>query len=291
MKKIRIKLGIIGFLPFDFDRKKITKWKSDLFEIVDDFEEYHFNHKSDIENWGYSDDLLENELPNEFNADIFIGITYVPIEDNYYARRLNNNRVVFSYFEMAEIISTKNLPLENLLLRMLYSYSLIYIRYGNRMPLQTENTNFAHDDTRGCIFDMNGIKIDVIYSLDKPIICDECTTKLRKEKVSDNTINIVKREIKKIKKNKYYKVIDFIKKKPILSLFISFLIGVLISIISSSIYDLTVKNYIEKYKNLEKVEQNNDIKTEKQEIRTTTKNIVHLADSAKNENDSNKYTK
>ncbi len=126
--------------------------------------------------------MLENELPNDFNADIFIGITYVPIEDNYYARRLSNNRVVFSYFEMAEIISNKNLPLENLLLRMLYSYSLIYMRYGNRMPLQSENTNFAHDDTRGCIYDMNGIKSDVVYSLDKPIICDECTTKLSEKK-------------------------------------------------------------------------------------------------------------
>jgi len=288
MKKIKIKLGIIGFLPFDFDRKKITNWKSDLFEIVDDFEEYHLNQKSDTENWGYSDTLLEEELPDNFNADIFIGITYVPIEANYYARRLSKNRVIFSYFEMAEIISNKNLPLENLLLRMLYSYSLIYIRYGNRMPLQTEHTSFAHDDTRGCIFDMNGIKSDVIYSLDRPIICDECTIKLRQEKVSDNTINIVKKEIKKIKKNRYYKVIDFIKRKPILSLFISFLIGILISIISSSIYDLTLKDYIEKHKKQEKIGQRNDLKTEKQEIRTTTKNIVHLADSAKYQDDSNK---
>ena len=286
MKKIKIKLGIIGFLPFDFDRKKITKWKSDLFEIVDDFEEYHFNHKSDIDNWGYSDNLLENELPNDFNADIFIGITYVPIEDNYYARRLSNNRVVFSYFEMAEIISNKNLPLENLLLRMLYSYSLIYLRYGNRMPLQSENTIFAHDDTRGCIYDMNGIKSDVVYSLDKPIICDECTTKLRKQKVSDNTINAVKTEIRKIKKNRYYKVIDFIKKKPILSLFISFLIGIIISLISSSIYDLTLKNLIENHKTQKKTEQTYGTKSEKQEIRTTTKNIVHLADSAKPKNES-----
>ena len=238
MNQISIKLGIIGFLPFDFDRKKITKWKSDLFEIVDDFEEYHFIQKSDISNWGYSDALLEKELPKNFNADIFIGITYVPLENNYYGRRLKNNRVVFSYFEMADIINKKNLPLENLLLRMLYAYSLIYLREGNNMPHQSDIRTFTHDDTRGCIYDMNGIKTDVVYSLDKPSICDECTIRLREEKVADNTIRIVKKELLKIKKNQYYKLIDFIKNKPLLSFIISFAIGILMSLIASFLYDL-----------------------------------------------------
>ncbi|MBC8488631.1 MAG: hypothetical protein H8D45_21615 [Bacteroidetes bacterium] len=257
MKRIKIKLGIIGFLPFAFNRKKITKWKSNLFEIVDDFKKYHINAKSDTVNWGYSDSLLEKELPIISDADIFIGITYVPIEHNYYARRLNKNRVILSYNDMEEIISNKKFPIENLLLRVLYEYSIIYLRYGNRIPLCTEDTNFTHDDTRGCIFDMNGTLSDIVFSLHKPVICDVCRDNLRQENISDNIIKIAKKEIKRIKKDRYYKISDFIKKKPILSLLISFFVGIILSIIASSIYDYAIKYFIEKLKvkeNIEKVE-------------------------------------
>lgn len=87
MKRIKVKIGIIGYLPFEFNRKLIKNWKSDIFEIVDDIEEYHFTNHSDTFSWGYSDRILNMELPQIFDGELFIGITYVPIEDNFYARR------------------------------------------------------------------------------------------------------------------------------------------------------------------------------------------------------------
>jgi hypothetical protein len=43
MKKIRIKIGIIGYLPFEFNSKILKKWKSNVFEISNEIDKYHFN--------------------------------------------------------------------------------------------------------------------------------------------------------------------------------------------------------------------------------------------------------
>lgn len=239
MTKTRIKIGVIGYLPFDFNRDVFTNWKSDIIEIDNQIEEYHFNNiDSDTFSWGYSDELLNEELPKNFDGDFFIGITYVPIEDNYYARRLEKNRVVLSYFEMYQILKQENIPVENLLLRIIYAYFLVYHRNAKQIPPQNNWLGFTHDDTRGCLFDMNGNKSDVIFSLDQPKVCDTCTTKIRSEKVSDNCINSVKKEILKIKKREYYKIIEFIKDKPLISIGISANFGILLNIISSYLYEL-----------------------------------------------------
>ena len=142
MKKITIKIGIIGYLPFDFNRKMIKQWKSNVFEVIDDIEEYHIHNNSDTGLWSYSDDILEKELPTNYNADFFIGITYVPIGNNYYARRLNSNRVVLSYFEMYQIIKQENIPIENLLLRILYACTLVYLRSSNQIPIYSQWIGF-----------------------------------------------------------------------------------------------------------------------------------------------------
>lgn len=242
--KIKIKIGIVGYLPFPFDKKTIKNHSSKIFEIVGDIEEFHFNNDSDTELWGYSDETLNDELPDNYNADFFIGITYVPIENNFYARRLENNRIVLSYYEMYQILTEGHTPLENLVLRVLYAYSLVYLRQNNRIPPQIENIGFTHDDTRGCLFDMNGNKTDVLFSLDKPIICDDCTNRLRTEKVSDNKIEIFKKEIRKIKKKRFYKLSDFVKSKPILSLILSILLGILISLSATLIFETSLKKIV-----------------------------------------------
>jgi hypothetical protein len=84
---------------------------------------------------------------------------------------------------MYQILIEGHIPLENLVLRILYAYSLVYLRQDNKIPSQINVLDFTHDDTRGCLFDMNGNKTDVLFSLDKPKIGDECTNRIRNEKV------------------------------------------------------------------------------------------------------------
>nr|WP_320023143.1 hypothetical protein [uncultured Draconibacterium sp.] len=260
--KIKIKLGVIGYLPFNLNRKKIRNLKSDIFEIVGEIDDYHFNSDSDTEFWGYSDNKLNQELPNNCDADFFIGITYVPIEDNYYARRLEKNRIVLSFYEMYQILIEGHIPVENLIFRVLYAYSLVYLRQNNTIPPQREILGFTHDDTRGCLFDMNGNKTDVLFSVDKPIICDDCTNRLRQEKVADNKISKIKCEIKRIKKKRFYKISDFVKEKPLLSIGISLIVGVLVSLTANVVFETSLKEAIKKENQIYQTESDNVINKE-----------------------------
>jgi hypothetical protein len=237
MKKVRIKLGIIGYLPFEFNRKLVKNWKSDVFEIVDEIDDFYFTKDSDTSNWAFSDKLLSKELPIKYDGDFFMGITYVPIEANFYCRRLDQNRVVISFSEIYNILKKENIPVENFILRSLYASCLVYLRNEHTIPKSTEWLGYTHDDTRGCLFDMNGSnKTDVIFSLNPPIICDDCTNRIRQEKVPDSTTNQIKKEINRIRKAKYYKIIQFVKRRPLISILLSGIFGILMSLTASIIY-------------------------------------------------------
>lgn len=245
MSKVKIKLIILGQLPVDLDKIKLTKWKSDVFELVGQIDNYTITNNADGLSWEFSDSNIETQLPDTFEGDFLIAMTHVPLEDNYYARRFTNNRICMTFYEMADILNLSNIPIENLVYRLLYSYSLIFKRHGNRIPSRDEITTFTHDETRGCLFDMNGIKSDVVYSTNKPILCDSCVQKLTTERVPTNTINKVKEELKLIKKGMYYRLADLIKKYPIYTLVLStisaLVIGFLGSFIATIVWEKLIK--------------------------------------------------
>lgn len=241
MSKIKIKVVTIGHMPPGFDKSKVEKWKSEIFEVSGLIENYSLTSDSDGDNWEYSDDTLKEEIPAQFEGDFLIAITNVPLHLNWYSRRLGENKVVVTFHEMRDILLHDNLPLENLIYRILYAYSLVYKRQNNRIPDKVEATNFTHDETRGCLFDMNGIKTEVIHSCDHPIICDDCVERMKNERVSTDTINSAKKEIKAVKKERFYRITDFIKRHPIWALIISgisaIILGAIGSIIANIIYE------------------------------------------------------
>jgi len=241
MNKTKIKLVSIGHLPIDFPEKKVLGWKSSTFEVVGEIDSFALRCDSDAPDWAFSDDLVRSQLQKTFDADFMVAIVNVPIEDNWYSRRLGNNQIVFTFYETREILEHSNIPIENVIYRMLYAYTLLYKRAGDRIPDFGEVPGFTHDETRGCLFDMNGIKTDLAASCSKAIICDQCQERLRQEKVSNHVIEATKREIKKIRKDLYYRAFGFIKKYPIWSLVLSsvfaLLLGITGSVAASFIYD------------------------------------------------------
>lgn len=241
MPKTKITVATIGSLPVDFKVQKIKSLKSSVFEIVDGIESYALPNKSDGENWQYSDAKLDTALPNEFSGEFLVGIVSVPLELNWYTRRLTGNRIVFTFHEIKDILRESNIPLENMIYRVLYSYLLLYKRNSHRIPSVYEETSYTHDETRGCLFDMNGIKEDVIYSCNNPIICSDCVARLTQERVSNETISSCQNEIKKIKKARFYQIADFIKKYPVYSLILSgitaIVLGTIGSLIATFIYE------------------------------------------------------
>ena len=243
---VTIKVVTIGHMPSEFDLKKISSLKSREFTITPDIENYTINNDSDGDNWEFSDENLQSQLPAEFNEDFLIAIVNVPIEQNWYSRRLNDNKVVFSFYETKDILNFYNIPLENIIYRLLYAYTLLFKRSKRSIPSGTENTDFTHDETRGCLFDMNGIKRDIVYSCHDPIICDSCVEKMRTDRVPENTINRIKKEIRKIKKPLFFRVSDFIKMHPIISLIISVSVALALGIIGSLLANIIYETFIRK---------------------------------------------
>ena len=235
MNKSKISVATIGHIPGEFDKRKIIQWNTDIFSISGDIENYSLTKDSDGNDWEYSDRSFEELLPEQFDGDFLIAIVNVPLELDWYSRRLSNNRVVFTFHEIKEILDYSKIPLENVVLRLLYAYTLVFKRSGGKIPLDIAITNFTHDETRGCIFDMNGLKTDIIHSLHEPIICSDCVERLRKEKVTNETISKAQKEINRIKKPLFYRITAFIKRHPIWSIFISAISAVIIGAIGSFI--------------------------------------------------------
>lgn len=233
---IKIRLAVLGHLAHPINLSRIKKWKSCLFKIEQDEGSYQITTDSDGLNWSYSDFNLSQLLPKRQDENILLIITNIPLEDNYFARRFSDNRVCLTYHEMVDILTIYNIPLENLILRVLYSISILYKRYGNRIPTRHEPTNFAHDETKGCLYDMCGIKTDIIYSLNKPQLCEDCIYEITHNKnprIDKNIIDKVQIELKKIHKERYYQILDFVKRMPIITLILSTILTIIISVIGS----------------------------------------------------------
>ncbi|WP_374555916.1 hypothetical protein [Aquitalea pelogenes] len=241
MRKVKIKLVTIGHLPLHLNLQQVSAWRSEVFELVGGVDSFDLRCDSDGQDWEFSDQLLRDQLPVFTEADLLLAIVNVPIQDNWYCRRLGNNQVVFTFSQVRDFLAWENIPLENAILRILYAYALLYLRSGDRIPEFGEGPGFTHDETRGCLFDMNGIKSDLVESCNRPIVCGECEERLRNDRVSNQTIRAVQREASKIRKHLYYRAFDFIKAKPIIALIISsafaIFLGVVGSLIASFIYD------------------------------------------------------
>lgn len=235
MSAVKLEIISLGKLPKNFNINKLKKLNSKVFSVLKPINSYELRKDSDIDGWGYSDQLLLEQIPKVDKSDLLIVLTSVPLQDNYYTRRIDENIVVFTFYEIFRYLEFNNIPLENVIKRLLYSYALSYIRFRGKIPNMSKVTNFTHDDTRGCLFDMNGIKEDVIHSCDNPILCDECCERLKSETVSLDVIQTVKSELRGIKKYRYYRIIDKIRQYPVLFILLSSSWAVALGVLSTLI--------------------------------------------------------
>lgn len=244
MKKLKVKLITLGHITPLFNAWKIENWKSDIFEIVDVIENYNLNANSDGPNWEFSDKTFMDAVPEKGDADFIIAVTSVPLELNWFVRRIGDDKIIFSFHETKDILIQNNIPIENAILRMIYAYSLVYLSSEQKIPSSTAITNFTHDENRGCLFDMDGIKTDIITSCHNPILCDSCIEKYRSAKISNSVLKIVQKEIKKIKKNLFYRITHAVKRHPILALFISSIFAIILGTIGSVLGSILFEKYL-----------------------------------------------
>jgi len=243
MEPVKIAVVTIGHLPPDFTRTRLRSWRSSLFEVVGRSESYSLSKDSDGPDWEYSDETLEALLPSNFEGDFLFAIANVPLTDNYYARRLGGMRVVVSLHEVAAIMRAANIPIENAILRLLYSAALVYRRFGNEVPRTGENDAFTHDETRGCLFDMNGFKADLAVSCHKPTICPECVVKLKGAQIPHETLDAVQAELKGIRKALFFRLADWVRSHPIVAIVISGVAAVVLGAIGSLLASFIQKQF------------------------------------------------
>ncbi|PIR38733.1 MAG: hypothetical protein COV35_06110 [Alphaproteobacteria bacterium CG11_big_fil_rev_8_21_14_0_20_39_49] len=239
----QVTIATIGQMPAEFDRKKIKSWKSKVFNILGDIESYSLNGDSDGGSWEYTDEIIRQTLPKQHRGDCLLVIVNVPLKGNYYARGLGDNTAVITFHEIKHLLLRENIPLENVIYRLIYAYTIIFKRWGNIPSIGEETTRYTHDETRGCLFDMAGYKYDIIYSCHKPRICFECVERMKNDRISEEAISKIQNEVSRIKKPMFYRIAGFVKKHPLWSIVITsisaIVLGAIGSYLATIFYDFT----------------------------------------------------
>lgn len=232
-KKKKIKIVCFGEIHTKVNLKKIINYKSQLFEFSDD-DESKITRTSlpNVENGHdyvtYEDNVIENILPSDFDADFLLAISDVVLANNFYARPLTKCRAILSFNGIKRYLEEEHIPLENEVLRIIYENVLGF-------DFEHNNSNMPailHDEIRKCIFDMNGDISTIVCSCNKPIICEKCRVELAKKDIPSNIIEIARKELKKLRKSIFYEIADFIKQHPIVSIIISSVYVIVLDIVS-----------------------------------------------------------
>lgn len=245
MFKLKFAIVEIGNIHFLSDLKALKAWNSELFEI-NNFHCIENLPQSNVED-GYLDvkyhkDELQAVISCPSDSDIAIGIMPYRFVDNFYMHRLSPNIAIISLYGIKDILDSDNISIEHFIIKQLYEICTI----RHILPDISDNSvyDLVHLDTRGCLFDMNGNRVHILYNTENPIICDECKAKLKSRQIESNVINKLEKELKRIRKPLILRVERKIKKYPFVSLISSFTVAIIVSILSNLLCDLLIDNLI-----------------------------------------------
>lgn len=234
MDKVRIKLLFLGHPRHVINKNKLSSFSSKFFEIssVESIENLPKANKNDgyldVE---YSVEEVSNIITKTKNADLTFAVMNYPYDDNFYLHRINDNAVCLSIAGIDQLLLNNNISIENFILKNIYEVSVLF----NILPSVCSNEAYdiVHDDTRGCLFDMNGDKFDVIYNTEKPLLCNSCKSYINSKSLPDGYISKLEKDLKKIKKPLISRVELFIKKYPLFSVGFTLISSFIINILAS----------------------------------------------------------
>jgi len=241
IKKTKVHIVNMGSSHFYILQNKLIKYKSNIIEII--FEKEYID--SDVfmledENKIINhNDILEhfNNLNIDNKTDIYILLTDYNTEANYGGCLTNDNKeriFYLSFSKTKDIIVEANISLVNFLLIAIYRDVFRYLcKYAIR-----------HDESELCIFDTSkNEKIKLLsLSCNKPSICKNCK-EIIMQKLNSNNLpveyyNYLEKEIKKLKKELYYRILDLINENSKLTLIIVIFGPIILSILASVFYDI-----------------------------------------------------
>ncbi|EKO3559036.1 hypothetical protein P0F15_003328 [Vibrio metschnikovii] len=235
MEKVNIKLLFLGHPRHGINKNKLLGLKSKYFKIVgiESREKLPEAQKNDgyldVE---YSVEEVSSMVGSPKNGDITFAIMNYRYDDGFYLHRLNPNAVCLSISGIDQLLINNGISLENFIIKNIYE--VVALSFTLDSLCSDEAYDVVHIDTRGCLFDMNGDKIDIIYNTEMPSLCNECKSFINGKNIPEGFVSGLEKELKKIRKPFLSRVEIFIKKYPLfsigLTLFSSFLISVLASL-------------------------------------------------------------
>ena len=152
-------------------------------------------------------------------------------------RQISEKVTVISLFEVGDLLQYNNIPLENFIIVNLYKIVALSKIYKQLFPTCEKIPDIIHEEPRSCLFDMNGLKTDVIYSTARPIICQQCRSVMEESQLPQGFLISICKELKAIRKPRYYRLQDWIKRRPFWSLFIMFIGAVVVEILANIFYE------------------------------------------------------
>jgi len=179
---------------------------------------------------------LQELLTHDPAFDLSVGIIDQPIEGNYYMHRLDAHTAVISLHEIKDILRLENIPAEIFILRCIYEMVALVLEGGG--AIDDDVYLIPHHETRGCLFDMNVFKSEIVFSTVRPTICSACESRLNTKTLPPQFIPLIKKEIKKLDKKLYYRMVDFTKSHPLVSILLTAAFAVILNVVANFIYDV-----------------------------------------------------
>ena len=239
MSKIKIKIVLIGHLRHQLNICKIQKFRSSFFKI-ESIEEINSIPNIPLDDCTYEAKFNKNDVANLLHGDSFdglvIGIMNYRYCDNFYMHHIEDNKVCISIAVIDTLLLQNNISLENFILKNILE--IIVIKKILEKLDDNNAMQLVHNDTRGCLFDMNGNNYDVIYNTEKPIICDACKEFIHRKSTPKFFIRNLEKELKRIRKPFLCSLELFIKKYPLLSVLLTLTLTIVINLVSNIIWEL-----------------------------------------------------
>lgn len=237
---LNVKLIIIGHSDRVVNFDLIKKYKSKFFKILD-IERIN-NLPSPEKDDGYLDIVYTKaeiqKVMNDIQFDgLCVAIMNYQFDDNFYMHRVGTNKVCISIYGLENILNDKTISIENFIIKNTYEIFIFY-KIVKNLTDNNEVYEFIHNDTRGCLFDLNGDKRDIVYNTEKPIICDECKGKISKKSIPKNFLEDIQKELLKIDKPFIKKIENFISKYPLFSVLVTFLFSTFINLFSNWLWEI-----------------------------------------------------
>jgi len=85
---------------------------------------------------------------------------------------------------------------------------------------------------------MNVFKSDIVFSSVRPIICSSCESRLSTKTLPPRFIPLIRKEVKKLDKKLYYRMLDFTKSHPLISILLTAGFAVMLNVLANFIYEV-----------------------------------------------------